>query len=160
MGPERQRLSGATLANRLFFFLSSDRDTFTMRSLILLLLGLAFGAVCAAVAMNALAQRSAYARGVMQVMQHHYAELRNGQRTGRCDAATVTRDRDVLRMLSDEVAPSVYGDGTPDPPFREYTDRLRSALADLGDGTKGCAALAPLVNRVGDSCDACHRQYR
>ena len=153
-------MSGATIANRLFFFLSSDRDTFTMRSLILLLLGLAFGAVCTAVAMNALAQRSAYARGVMQVMQHHYAELRNSQRTGRCDAATVTRDRDVMRMLSDEVAPSVYGDGTPDPPFREYTDRLRSAVADLGDGAQGCAALAPIVNRVGDSCDACHRQYR
>jgi cytochrome c556 len=132
----------------------------SMRSLILMILGLAFGAICTAIAMNALAQRSAYARGVMQVMQHHYAELRNGQRTGRCDAATVTRDRDVLRMLSDEVAPSVYGDGTPDPPFREYIDRLHSALADLGDGTQGCAALAATVNRLGDSCDACHRQYR
>ena len=131
-----------------------------MRSLILLILGLAFGAVCTAIAMNALAQRSAYARGVMQVMQHHYAELRTAQRAGQCDAATVARDRDVLRMLSHEVVPSVYGDGTPDPPFREYTDRLHSALADLGDGAQGCAALAPIVNRVGDSCDACHRQYR
>jgi hypothetical protein len=101
--------------------------------------------------MNALAQRSAYARGIMQVMQHHYAELRNGQRTGRCDAATTTRAHDVLRLLGDEIERSVYGDKTPEPPFREYTDRLRSAVADLGDGTKTCAALAPIVNRVGDS---------
>ncbi len=131
-----------------------------MRSLILLILGLAFGAVCTGVAMNALAQRSAYARGVMQVMQHHYAELRNAQRTGRCEAATTTRAREALRLLDEEIERSVYGDGTPDPPFREYTDRLRSAVADLGDGPKSCAELAPVVNRVGDSCDACHRQYR
>jgi len=130
-----------------------------MRSLILLILGLAFGAVCTAIAMNALAQRSAYARGVMQVMQHHYAELRNGQRTGRCDAATIDRAHDVLRLLGDEIERSVYGDTTPEPPFREYNERLRNAVADV-DGTKGCAALAPIVNRVGDACDACHRQYR
>jgi cytochrome c556 len=131
-----------------------------MRSLILLILGLVFGAVCTAITMNALAQRSAYARGVMQVMQHHYAELRNGQRSGRCDAATVTRAHEALRLLGDEIERSVYADSTPEPPFREYTDRLRSAVADLGDGTKSCAAMAPIVNRVGDSCDACHRQYR
>ena len=160
MGPERQRLSGATLANRLFFFFSPDRDTFTMRSLILLLLGLAFGAVCTAVAMNALAQRSAYARGVMQVMQHHYAELRNSQRAGQCDAATTTRAHQALQLLGEEMERAVYGDGKPEPPFREYNERLRSAVADLGDGTKSCAALAPIINRVGDSCDACHRQYR
>jgi len=131
-----------------------------MRSLIVLILGLAFGAVCTAIAMNALAQRSAYARGVMQVMQHHYAELRTGQRTGRCDAATVTHAHDALRLLGDEIERSVYGDGTAEPPFREYTDRLRSAVADLGDGTKSCSELGPVINRVGDSCDACHRQYR
>jgi len=131
-----------------------------MRSLILLLLGLTFGAVCTAVAMNALAQRSAYARGVMQVMQHHYAELRNGQRTGRCDAATTARAHQALQLLGEDMERAVYGDGKPEPPFREYNERLRSAVADLGDGTQGCAALAPIVNRVGDSCDACHRQYR
>ena len=131
-----------------------------MRSLVLLILGLAFSAICTVIAMNALAQRGAYARGIMQVMQHHYAELRNGQRTGRCDAATTTRAHDVLQLLGNEIEGSVYGDNTPEPPFREYTDRLRSAVADLGDGTKTCAALAPIVNRVGDSCDACHRQYR
>lgn len=131
-----------------------------MRSLILLILGLAFGAICTAIAMNALAQRSAYARGVMQVMQHHYAELRNAQRTGRCDAPTVMHAHEALRLLGDEIERSVYGDSTPEPPFREYSDRLRNAVAGLADGTQGCAALAPVVTRVGDSCEACHRQYR
>ncbi len=131
-----------------------------MRSLILLILGLAFGAVCTAITINALAQRSAYARGVMQVMQHHYAELRNGQRTGRCDATAVAHAHEALRLLDDEIERSVYGDSTPEPPFREYADRLRSAVADLGDGTKTCPQLGLVINRVGDSCDACHRQYR
>ena len=131
-----------------------------MRSLLLLILGLAFGAICATIAVNTLAKRDAYARGVMQVMQHHYAELRNGLRSGRCEAATVARARDALRLLGSEIEPSVYGDSTPDAPFREYNDRLHGALADLGDGSSGCAALAPVVNRIGDSCDACHRQYR
>ena len=153
-------MRGATVANRLFLFLSSGSDTFTMRTLILLILGLAFGAACTAVAMNALAQRSAYARGVMQVMQHHYAELRNSQRAGQCDAATTARAHQALQLLGEEMERAVYGDGKPEPPFREYNERLRSAVADLGDGTKTCAALAPIINRVGDSCDACHRQYR
>ena len=131
-----------------------------MRSLLLMILGLAFGATCATIAVNTLAKRDAYARGVMQVMQHHYAELRNSLHTGRCEAATVSRARDALRLLGEEIGPSVYGDGTPDAPFREYNDRLRGALADVGDGASGCAALAPVVNRIGDSCDACHRQYR
>jgi cytochrome c556 len=131
-----------------------------MRPLILLLLGLAFGAICAAIAVNTLAKRDAYARGVMEVMQHHYAELRNGVRTGRCDAATVARAHEMLHLLGEEIGPSVYGDSTPDAPFREYDDRLRNAVAKLGDGTSGCTALVPIVNRIGDSCDACHRQYR
>lgn len=128
--------------------------------MLLLILGLAFGAICATIAVNTLAKRDAYARGVMQVMQHHYAELRSGLRSGRCEAATVIRAGDALRLLGDEIAPSVYGDTTPDAPFREYNDRLRGALSDLGGGTNGCASLAPVVNRIGDSCDACHRQYR
>jgi cytochrome c556 len=131
-----------------------------MRSLILLIVGLAFGAACAAIAMNALAQRDAYARGVMQVMQHHYAELRTAQRTGHCDAATVTRAHEALRLLGNEIERSVFGEGTAEPPFREYNDRLRNAVADLGDGTKSCAELGPVITRVSDSCDACHRQYR
>ena len=131
-----------------------------MRSLILLICGLAFGAICTAIVLNALAQRSAQARGVMQVMQHHYAGLRDAERSGNCGAATITRSRDVLRLLGDEVEQSVYGDGRPDPPFREYGERLRNAVADLGDGTQSCTALAPVIKRIGDSCDACHRQYR
>lgn len=131
-----------------------------MRSLILLILGLAFGAICAAIAVNTLAKRDAYARGVMQVMQHHYAELRNGPRTGHCDAAAVARAHEMLRLLGEEIGPSVYGDSTPDAPFREYNDRLRNAVAGLGGETAGCTALAAVVNRVGDACDACHRQYR
>jgi cytochrome c556 len=131
-----------------------------MRSLLLLILGLAFGATCATIAVNTLAKRDAYARGVMQVMQHHYAELRNGLRNGRCEAASAVRARDALQLLGTEIEPSVYADATPDPPFREYNDRLRSALSDVGDGASGCTALAPVVNRIGDACDACHRQYR
>lgn len=131
-----------------------------MRSLILLILGLAIGAICASIVVNTLAKRDAYARGVMQVMQHHYGELRNGLRMGRCDATDVVRAREALRALSEEIGPSVYGDTTQEAPFREYADRLRNAVAELGDGTQGCTALAPLVNHLGDSCDACHRQYR
>ena len=66
----------------------------------------------------------------------------------------------ALQLLGEEMERAVYGDGKPEPPFREYNERLRSAVADLGDGAQSCAALAPIVNRVGDSCDACHRQYR
>lgn len=131
-----------------------------MRNLILVIMGIAVGAAAAASILSTLARRDAYARGVMAVMQHHQARLREDVRAGHCSGAGLSRHKAMLAALVEEIEPSVYGDATADPPFREYTQRLRDALAQLPDAAADCAVLAPIAAKIGDTCETCHRQYR
>jgi hypothetical protein len=131
-----------------------------MRNLLLLVLGLALGAVIASILLNAMYRREAYARGVMQVLQHQYAPLRERLRKADCANIDVSDSKHRLAELTEEIEPSTYPDSKPDAPFREYTSRLREAVADLPTGSASCAAVAPIVTRIGDACETCHRQYR
>lgn len=131
-----------------------------MRYLILLGLGLLLGAIGASTVVNALARRDAYARGVMNVMQHHYGDLRERLHDPKCATIDAGPERALLAAMAEQITLSQYGSATPDAPFREYTDRLRSAVADLPAQSAACSALAPIATRIGNACDACHRQYR
>lgn len=129
-----------------------------MRNAVLLLIGLVVGAIGATSVVNALAQRDAYARGVMQVMQHHYGMLRAQLRSGRC--ASPVHGKAMLEALTEEIEPAIFGDDTPDAPFHDYVQRLREAVVQLPDNATACTALAPAVERIGSACDRCHQQYR
>ena len=130
-----------------------------MRAMILFGLGLIIGGAVTAITLNMLAQNSAYPRGLMQVMQRHYSGLRSDLRAGRC--SNVTLEAQALRQLAGEVESAVYGSVTPDGPFRKFNQRLQDALTGvLSALTSDCPALAPLVERVGNACEACHQQYR
>lgn len=131
-----------------------------MRNLLLLTLGIALGAVAAAVVLNALNRRDAYARGVMQVLQQHVGILRTQLRTNACGRADTAADKALLGALTEEVERSVYADSIPEPPFREYAQHLRDAVAELPTAITDCTVLAPAVTKIGNACDACHRQYR
>jgi cytochrome c556 len=130
-----------------------------MRNLILFLLGIAIGAICAVSAVSALHQRDAYPRGVMIVMQHHQATLRQELRRNRCDASTTAGALVGLHELAKDLEAAVYPAETADAPFREYAQHLRDTLAATS-GATDCAALAPNVEKIGAACEACHRQYR
>ena len=126
-----------------------------MRRIALLMLGLAVGAAGGASVVNTLRQRDAYPRGLMDVMQHHYAALRDDVRRGHCEnsAAHVL----LLHELSGEIGSAVYGDDIPDAPFREFESRLREALSA---SPADCKSLADQASRIGAVCEDCHRQYR
>ncbi|HZP65419.1 MAG TPA: cytochrome C [Rudaea sp.] len=127
-----------------------------MRKLVLLLLGLAVGIVGTANVLNALHRRDAYPRGLMDVMQHHFAALRDDLRANRCGPASLEHLK-VLRALDGEIGGAVYGEDTPDAPFREYEQRLRDALTSA---PAECTGLAPAADKIGAACEDCHRQYR
>jgi hypothetical protein len=128
-----------------------------MRHLILLLIGLAVGALGAASAVNALRLRDAYPRGLMQVMQHHLAALREDASRGRC-GTTAAPHLAVLRAMAQEIPSAIYADATPDAQFSEFHRRLRDALAA---GTfADCSAARASVASIGSACDACHRKFR
>ena len=127
-----------------------------MRQIILLILGIVIGAAGGISISNTLRQRDAYPRGLMDVMQHHYAALRDDVRRGRCEASA--GHLATLRNLNAEIGEAVYGDDIPDAPFREYAARLSEALKEPAPNE--CKALALQLQKIGDACDACHRQYR
>ena len=129
-----------------------------MRNLILLAIGLAVGAIAAMSVLNALGQRDAYPRGLMNVMQHHYAGLREGLRNNHC--ATAPADVDALRLLSRDVENAMYPDGSADPPFLEYEQRLDAGLIEASAAGTECAVLKPAVDKITAACDICHHQYR
>ncbi len=129
-----------------------------MRSLILLLLGLAVGAVAAASVINALQQRDAYPRGLMNVMQHHFAALRSDVRAGQC--AKSPTHVGALTSLRVDIDNAIYADDSPESAFLEYEHRLDEALAIARNAAADCAALAPAIQKIGAACDACHHQYR
>jgi cytochrome c556 len=131
-----------------------------VRNLLLLALGIALGAMAASVVLNALNRRDAYARGVMQVLQQHAGALRNQLRTNACTRVDAAADKALLAALTEEIERSVYADSIPEPPFREYAQHLRDAVAELPTATTDCTALAGVVTKIGNACDACHREYR
>ena len=127
-----------------------------MRQVVLLLIGLVVGASSGIAVVNTLRQRDAYPRGLMDVMQHHYASLRDDIRRGHCELSA--RHLDMLRNLAGEIGDAVYGEDIPDSPFREYNARLLDAL-NAPNSTE-CKALAAQSQKIGATCDDCHRQYR
>lgn len=129
-----------------------------MRNLILLLLGIAVGAAGAASIVDAMNKRDAYARGVMNVMQHHLGSLRDGVRRGQCGDQTAA-DLERLRTLASEIDSAVYPDDIPDAPFREYSGKLRDILQQTPDRAD-CPTLKTFAEKIGATCDECHRQYR
>ncbi|MBS0582706.1 MAG: cytochrome c [Proteobacteria bacterium] len=132
-----------------------------MKHAALFLVGLIIGAVGAVIVANALRARDAYARGAMDVMQHHYGSLRENLRAKRCDAHKTALALSQLRALGNEIEPAVYPDSTPESSFREFSSRLRDALdAGIAAAPADCAALAPVVEKVGKVCEECHQQYR
>lgn len=137
-----------------------------MKHVILLLIGLLAGAMGATVVVNTLRQRDAFARGVMDVMQHHYASLREEIRAQRCDVADSTQMKSAhavtqLRALANDIELAIYADVIPEASFREFTRRLHASLDAIPSPPPAdCAALAPLVQKVGKVCDDCHQQYR
>jgi cytochrome c556 len=132
-----------------------------MKFLIAILIGLLVGAMGATIVVNTLRQRDAYARGLMDVMQHHYSGLRESLRTRRCDAGASAHAIAQLRALGADIDTALYPDSTPDAPFREFSARLTTALdAAAAASPSACAALAPHVQVIGKVCDECHQQYR
>ena len=132
-----------------------------MKQAVLLMIGLAIGAVAALTVANALRARDAYPRGAMDVMQHHYGSLRENLRAKRCDQQKSAFALTQLRELSNEIEPAVYPDSTPESAFREFNSRLRDALdAGIAAAPADCTALAVVAEKIGKVCDECHQQYR
>jgi cytochrome c556 len=129
-----------------------------MRAIILLVIGLAMGAMAATYAANTMAARHAYTRGVMAIMQHHVAALGAQARAGQCPADA---NLDHLRRIGGgaaEIEPAFAG---ADADFFKHAHALADATAAaIASPPADCPGLKQAMAKVGDTCKSCHELYR
>lgn len=129
-----------------------------MRALLLVMLGLAVGAMGATFAISALHQGTPFHSGVMAVMQHHMGALRANVRAKQCDAKGSASHLGRMRETAGDLADAFPG---MDAPFYQAGDALTRALdGAVTAAPASCEALATALKPVGDACQACHQQYR
>ena len=130
-----------------------------MRYLVCLIVGFAIGAIAASTAVNAIARRDAWPRGVMNVMQHELGSARAAARTQQCAAPAVRTASAHLQLLASDIEPALLAPGTKDRVFSQYASDLRDALRKW-DVDADCAHQSEALTVVANACEACHRDYR
>ncbi|UPG93219.1 cytochrome c [Luteibacter aegosomatissinici] len=129
-----------------------------MRALLLVVLGLAIGALGATFAISALRQGTPFHDGVMAVMQHHMGALRANVRAKQCDAKASALRLGRLRQEAGDITEAFPG---TDPAFSHAAGALSTALdSAIAAQPATCEALTAALKPVGDACSACHQQYR
>jgi len=129
-----------------------------MRAMLILLAGAVIGALVAFSAANALHQRNAWPRGVMNVLQHHVGELRRLQRQNDCAPAKSAAHFQRLAQTGADIGPA-FADEKPD--FHDQARRFVDTSSRLGnEAPPNCQALDQALQQTSDACESCHRQYR
>ncbi|MDE2178695.1 MAG: hypothetical protein KGJ50_10390 [Xanthomonadaceae bacterium] len=131
-----------------------------MRSLILLVLGIAIGAIAALQVSTAWRQRDAYPRGVMAVMQHHLGALHQAVVAKQCPLAQSALHLDWLQRMAGTIPDALpqYGH---DAHFQDFVHRLQGEIRRTQSPLPGtCGALEPRIRAIGGACEACHAEYR
>jgi cytochrome c556 len=131
-----------------------------MRQLVLLVIGLFVGGACAFMLARGLAQRDAYPRGLMNVMQHHMAELRRLERGSHCGVQDTAGHTARIADLSHDVLAAFGSSSKDDPHLADFAENLGRKADAARAGSADCAALSRTLSELGDACEACHREYR
>lgn len=131
-----------------------------MRSVALMALGLMIGVLAAVMILGAMRQQTRFDRGLMAVIAHHDGKLRRAIDAGQCDTAKV---RPHLRQLQSAAIDleAAFLPTQDDARFRNNAQALRAALATSAqEKTSDCTRLAAAYTAVGDTCKACHQDFR
>ena len=133
-----------------------------MRYIGLILLGFLIGAFATVATVNAMRQSTAFPNGVMAVSGHHMGRLRDAVTATPCQPQQAARHLQALALLSADIEPAFLPDGQQDPTFSQYASQHSRLLADLVAPPleADCEALKLRFGDVGDSCKACHRDYK
>lgn len=131
------------------------------RYLFMLLLGLVLGVVATVMALRAIEARRDYFPGsVMHVQQWHLGRLRASVDQNRCAASDALPHLQSLRVMANDIEPAFPG-LSDDKRFADSASQLRADLdAALSTPPQDCAGLTGVVQTIGQSCKACHQDFR
>ena len=105
------------------------------------------------------AQREAWPRGIMNVMQHELGSARSAARAPQCVLPTLQAASTHLHLLASDIEPALLAPGTKDRVFSKYASDLRGALTKW-DTSADCASQGAALTSIANACEACHRDYR
>src|SRR5688572_18198927 len=125
---------------------------------ILFVLGFAIGAVLAVMWSNAMHKREAYPHGVMAVIGAQMAVLDTSVKANRCTANDLLPRFQTLRAVANDIEPAF---GEDDERFVKHAGALRAAAdAALATPPGNCQAAAATLDRINETCSACHRDFK
>jgi len=125
---------------------------------VLFLLGLAIGAVGAAMFKDAMYKREAYPHAVMNMMGAQMGALNQSVKANRCTASDLLPKFQTLRAVANDIEPAF---GEDDERFGTHAGALRAAAdATLTAPPADCAAAAATLDRIGEACSTCHRDFK
>ncbi len=131
-----------------------------MRFVAMLVIGLFMGVLGTVMTLGALRQGTPFHQGLMSVMAHHHAALRRMGDANECPDDAIQGHLRMLRLAGDDLE-TAFLPTMNDERFRHYAAGYRTATeAALARPASGCAAAAAQAASLGDSCSACHRDFR
>lgn len=131
-----------------------------MRSIVLLLVGLAVGALCTVIAINALDRGTSHRDAAMTMMAEQMRAMGASLKANKCTATDLMPRLQTLRFVANDIEPAFAGE-IDDPQFNRYAADLRAA-ADLALASPpaSCQAASATVSNLKRSCDSCHREFK
>lgn len=134
------------------------------RYFFLFLIGLVMGAVSVVMLLRTWEARKTwedhFPHATMHLMQAHTAQLDATRQANRCKATDVVQHVQTLRALANDLEPAFPG-LKDDDRFGQHASLLRETL----DGAtlnlpQDCAGVEVLTKKIGESCKACHQDFR
>jgi cytochrome c556 len=138
--------------------LQANRGTESMRSALLILLGLAIGVIGTVNVVNALNARNPMPKAVMSTMDYHMGQLSHALKAGHCDATSNQHHLARLQSTATDIVP-VFD--IAEQPFSDAAGQLQTRVQQaLQAAPADCAALAAAIKPIGETCKSCHQKYR
>ena len=134
------------------------------RYLFVFLLGLVLGIVAIVMLLRTLESRKTwsdhYPHATMQLLSAQSAQLRDKITANRCAPADLLPHLQSMRSLGNDLEPA-FPDLRDDQRFATHTSQFRATLdAALASPPLTCAAATAVADKIGESCKACHQDFR
>lgn len=134
------------------------------RYLFMLLLGLVIGVIGTVMALRAIdggkTWQDHYPHATMHLLQAHAAQLGAKVKGNRCSATDSLPHLHALRTLANDLEPAFPG-LADDARFADHAAAMRATLdGALASPPLSCEGLGETASKVGESCKACHQDFR
>ena len=134
------------------------------RYFFLFLIGLVVGMVAVVMLLRTLEARKTwqdhFPHATMQLMDVHMAQLNATREASRCKATDVVQHVQAMRALANDLEPA-FPELKDDARFGQHASKLRATLDDATlNLPQDCASIEVLTKQIGESCKACHQDFR